>query len=609
MTPLQIQKKTPSDLVVALVGNPNVGKSTVFNFLTGLRQHTGNWPGKTVSLAQGRYEYCGRGYLLVDLPGTYSLITRSEEERVTAEFLESGCADVVLVVCDATCLERNLNLVLQVTEKVKNTVVCVNLLDEAKKADTQIDLTGLEQELGVPVVGTAAGSGQGMERLQAKLRAVGEGRLKPKPTTMSGTLCGNEDFLAETYVRRAEEIASRVVCCGGRGAVWQKKLDRVLTGKFTGFALMLLLLMGLFWLTIQGANYPSSLLQAFFDWLREKLENLLQFLPPYITQPLLDGVYATTAQVISVMLPPMAIFFPIFTLLEDFGYLPRVAFLLDHRFQKCGSCGKQALSLCMGFGCNAAGVVGCRIIDSPRERLIAILTNAFVPCNGRFPILISLILAFFAGSGPWGSLQAAGMLTGLVLLSILMTFAVSKFLSKTVLRGEPSSFAMEMPPFRKPRIGQVILRSLLDRTICVLGRAVAVAAPAGLVIWLVCNIQFQNQPLLYHLTTLLDPIGLLLGLNGIILSAFILAFPANELVIPMILLAMSAQTLSLREILTDWTWKTALCTMLFCLFHWPCSTTVLTIYKETGSKKWTFLGVILPTIVGVLLCLACNMVL
>lgn len=603
----QIHKKDPSDLVVALVGNPNVGKSTMFNSLTGLNQHTGNWPGKTVALAQGRYEYMGRGYVLVDLPGTYSLISRSEEERVTAEFLESDAADIVLVVCDATCLERNLNLTLQVIQKVKNAVVCVNLLDEADKANTKIDLTGLSKALDTPVVGTSAGRGRGLQNLQAKIREAGE--RDPNPKMPDGMLCGSEEFLAETYIQKAEEIASRVVCCGS-GAVWQKKLDRILTGKFTGTVIMLLLLLGVFWLTIQGANYPSALLQSGFDCLGEKLRILLEALPWYITQPILDGIYATTAQVVSVMLPPMAIFFPIFTLLEDFGYLPRVAFLLDHQFQKCGSCGKQALSLCMGFGCNAAGVVGCRIIDSPRERLIAVLTNALVPCNGRFPILISLILAFFSGSGVLGSLRAAGMLTGLVLLSILMTFLASRLLSKTVLRGAPSSFAMELPPFRRPRVGQVIVRSLMDRTICVLGRAAAVAAPAGLVIWLVSNVEIAAQPVLYYMADFLNPVGLLLGMNGIILSAFILAFPANELVLPMVLLALSAQnsTIPLGEILTGagWTWKTALCTMLFCLFHWPCSTTVLTIYKETGSKKWTLLAIILPTLIGLLLCVVCN---
>jgi len=604
VTEFCVRKKRPDDVVVALVGNPNVGKSTVFNHLTGLKQHTGNWPGKTVELAQGRYEYKGRGYVLVDLPGTYSLCSHSREEQVTEEFLSSGLADVTLVVCDATCLERNLHLALQTVQRCCNTVLCVNLLDEAKRARIAVDLGALSRQLGVPVVGISAAKDKGLDALRETLR---RSLASPPVKTAACAAEGSGDFSAEIAMEQAERIVK--ACVSGQGRpLWQMRLDRILTGRITGTAVMLLLLMGVFWLTIRGANYPSELLESFFARLGLWMRRALSFLPPYILLPLMDGVYATTAKVVSVMLPPMAIFFPIFTLLEDFGYLPRVAFLLDHRFETCGSCGKQALSMCMGFGCNAAGVVGCRIIDSPRERIIGMVTNSLVPCNGRFPILIALVGAFFAGNG----LKSAAMLTALVLLSILMTFAASCFLSKTFLRGQLSAFAMELPPFRKPQIIRVIVRSVLDRTAHILARAAAVAAPAGLVIWLVTNIELAGLPILHHLANLLHPVGVFLGMNGVILAAFLLAFPANELVLPMILLALSAQNsaLPLGDVLQScgWTAKTALCTMLFCLFHWPCSTTVLTVWKETKSFRWTALAVLLPTFIGALLCALCNVI-
>ena len=606
---LEIQRKTEDDIVVALVGNPNVGKSTVFNCLTGLNQHTGNWPGKTVTLAQGRYSYRGRDYILVDLPGTYSLLGHSEEELVTATFLASGQADVVLVVCDATCLERNLNLALQVMHKAENVVLCVNLLDEAEKFAIEIDMKQLELELGALTVGTAAGKGRGMERLKKKIESA---VYFKKESRKSSAFIGEteENLLSEVFLKRAETIATKCVLKEGSTPPWQRKLDWLLTGRFSGFGILLLLLLAVFWLTLQGANYPSSWLQKAFDWLQGQLTLWLHWLPDYLKKPLLEGIYATTAQVVSVMLPPMTIFFVIFSLLEDFGYLPRVAFLLDRRFEKCAGCGKQALSMCMGFGCNAAGVVGCRIIDSPKERLIAVLTNALVPCNGRFPMLMALILAFFTNNDSFSNLQAAAMLTGMVLLSVFVTFAISKLLGKTVLRGEKSSFIMEMPPFRRPQILQVVVRALLDRTVYVLARAVSVAAPAGLLIWCASNITVLGAPIYQHISNFLDPFGLLLGMNGIILAAFVFGFPANELVLPLILASLTMQgslfgTLSAA----GWTWKTALCTMVFCLFHWPCSTTVLTMYKETNSLKWTIFGVILPTMVGVLLCLICNLVL
>ena len=396
-----------------------------------------------------------------------------------------------------------------------------------------------------------------------------------------------------------------------------RKIDKYLTNRFTGIPIMIALLALIFWITISGANYPSQMLSEGLFWVQDRLTDFFMWMhaPEWLHGALVLGVYRVLAWVVSVMLPPMAIFFPLFTLLEDFGYLPRVAFNLDHYFKKANTCGKQALTMCMGFGCNAAGVVGCRIIDSPRERMIAMLTNNFVPCNGRFPTMISIISMFFVGSiatGFTGSLLSTLMLTGVIILGVMLTFAMSKLLSKTVLKGVPSSFTLELPPYRRPQIGKVIVRSLLDRTIFVLGRAVIVAAPAGFIIWILANVTAGDATLLSHCAAFLDPFGKLFGLDGTILFAFILGFPANEIVVPiMIMTYMATGTLTeiddlmaLKELLVanNWTWVTALCVIVFSLVHWPCSTTCLSIKEETKSWKWTAIGFLLPTVTGFGLC-------
>lgn len=669
-----------TEKVIALAGNPNTGKSTVFNSLTGMNQHTGNWPGKTVTNALGRYQYGNDKYLLVDLPGTYSLLPNSVEEEVARDFICFGQPDVTVVVADATCLQRNLNLVLQILEITDRVVVCVNLMDEARRKKIRIDLDQLQRELGVPVVGTNARKGEGLNALKGAIAQMAAGwqshprqvnypqeiealieslsleltglalnsrwlalRLAAGETSIfdsldkyqgldnSGDFLGRasrelcretqgstRDQIVTSIVSDAEEIYKKTVRLeNDKHNALDRKIDRVLTSKIFGFPIMLGLLGLVFWLTIEGANYPSQLLAAllfgFEDWLAGLA--FWTYCPPWLSGILLTGMYRTLAWVVSVMLPPMAIFFPLFTLLEDLGYLPRVAFNLDHYFKKACAHGKQALTMCMGFGCNAAGVIACRIIDSPRERLIATITNNFVPCNGRFPILIVMASVFLAaGAGPFQSGAAVLAVMGVIVIGIGVTLAVSKILSKTILYGLPSSFTLEMPPYRKPQVGRVIVRSVFDRTLFVLARAAAVAAPAGIVIWLMANITIADVSLLAHGARILEPLGRLMGLDGFILMGFLLGLPANEIVIPVILMSYMAsgsmQELesleALRQLLAanGWTWLTAVNVMLFTLMHFPCATTLWTIRKETQSLKWTLVSFLVPTAAGMIICAA-----
>lgn len=631
-TVFEVRRTAKNERIIALAGNPNVGKSTIFNSLTKMHQHTGNWPGKTVSCAQGTASFGDREYIFVDLPGTYSLMAHSAEEEVARDFICSGCADACVVVCDATCLERNLNLVLQILTVTTRVIVCVNLCDEAAKKGIEVNFALLSELLGVPVIPASAARGIGLDRLMEAVHRMtsdeSDADIRPLKTLSAASIADRSEIpdysllfneqTALSFIRRAEDISAQTVTVKNPDYYQSdNRLDRLFTGQRTAVPVMLLFLMLIFWLTICAANYPSELLSTAFSHIEIVLCALAEKLhaPAWLSGLLIDGMFRVLAWVVSVMLPPMAIFFPLFTLLEDFGYLPRVAFNLDRYFKKCAACGKQALTMCMGFGCNACGVTGCRIIDSPRERLIAILTNAFVPCNGRFPTLLAIISMFLAGLGTGlrGTLLAAGIMTVLILFSILMTFAVSRLLSATVLKGEPSSFTLELPPYRRPQIGKILVRSLLDRTLFVLGRAAAVAAPAGLLIWALSHVTVYDVSLLAHLSGFLDPLGQLLGMDGVILTAFLLGWPANEIVLPLILMCyLSAGTLTpydslagLRTILVDngWTLITALCTMTFCLVHWPCSTTCLTIHKETGSMKWTALAVLIPTAAGAFLCM------
>jgi len=687
---LKIERVTPDDKVIALSGNPNVGKSTVFNSLTGLNQHTGNWPGKTVTNAQGKYRYKDRNFILVDIPGTYSLMANSAEEEIARDFVCFGDPDAVVVVTDATCFERNLNLVLQTLEITDRVVVCVNLIDEAKRKKIRINFEKLSQNLGVPVVPTNARSKKGLDELMDAVYAVAYRQIPLNPVKITydnviehaikmiqprigqltdgkinsrwvavKLLDGDQSILesinrylgfdilsdrelielldkAKKYLAEKgiwpdqlrDRIVSRLVTVAEeicRETVTfenkqynrtDRKIDSILTSKTFGFPIMMAMLAFVFWLTIEGANVPSGLLADFLFGIEDKLSEFFMSIgsPVWLHDILVLGMFRTLAWVVSVMLPPMAIFFPLFTFLEDLGYLPRVAFNLDNFFKKACAHGKQALTMCMGFGCNAAGVIGCRIIDSPRERLIAMLTNNFVPCNGRFPTLIAMSIIFIGGTtgGFFQSVISTLAVTGIVLLGILMTLLVSKILSKTILKGIPSSFTLELPPYRKPQVGRILVRSIIDRTLFVLGRAVAVAAPAGLVIWMMANIKVNEMSLLTYAANFFDPFGRMLGMDGYIIMAFILGLPANEIVIPIIIMSyMASGTIleldaleDLRQLLVSngWTWLTGLCVMLFSLMHFPCGTTLWTIRKETRSIKWTLAAFVIPTLAGITVC-------
>ena len=696
------------DVLAALAGNPNVGKSTVFNALTGLRQHTGNWPGKTTVRAEGAFAYRGKRLKLIDLPGAYSLQAESADEEAARDFLLFGRPDVTIAVVDAARLERNLHLVLQILDVTDRVVVYLNLIDEARRHGVAVDAARLQERLGVPVVSGVAREKVGIDDLLAAAWGVAVGetvtaphRLEQVEESAEGTVAAltgmveaafprapnarwvalrllsaddavtdavrsgelgrlgdapgpaepppapaeRERVLASARRMRWElppdfhdAITERLYAAAGRiaeraqlrglkrtGFDVDRAADRLLTSRWFGFPMMLAILAAVFWITIEGANAPSGMLAALLidtahPWLRSAGEAIGA--PWWLTGLLVDGVYLATAWVVSVMLPPMAIFFPLFTLLEDLGYLPRVAFNLDALFRAAGAHGKQALTMCMGFGCNAAGVVSARVIDSPRERLIAIVTNNFSLCNGRWPTQILIATIFIGALAParLGGVVSAAAVVAVAVLGVAATFVTSWALSRTVLRGEATRFSLELPPYRPPRVLRTLYTSVIDRTLIVLGRAVVFAVPAGAVIWLASNVEVGGVSVAGHAVDWLNPFGLLIGLNGVILLAYVVAIPANEIVIPTVLMltALTAGAAgpgagvmfepgdadATGQLLRagGWTLLTGVNLMLFSLLHNPCSTTIYTIYRETRSAGWTTLATLLPVAIGVSVC-------
>lgn len=595
---------------IILLGNPNVGKSTIFNKLTGLHQHTGNWPGKTVEVFSGKFKYKSKEYHITDLPGTYSFFPASEDERVTCDFVMQNSQNLCIVVCNALAIERGLILALQAMDLCQNVIICINLIDEAERKGVVINTGLISERLGIPVIETSIKDRTSKKRLLEEIYKFSQ---KTTETSKLKTV--------EYYVEKAEEICHGAIKLSQNDIdKTDRKIDRIVMGKYSSVLILAILLCLIFYLTITFAGYPSQLLSDFFEKVHRYIDNILSYsqIPTWLSSMISDGLLNVLFWVVSVMLPPMIIFFPLFALLEDSGYLPRVAYLTDNVFKKCGSCGKQTLTMCMGLGCTCAGVSGCRIFSGEKEKIIATITNSLTPCNGKFPALFLLINIFIVTDSGFLSDNILGSFAFcmIILISFASTYINSFFISKKLFKDSKTPFCLELPSYRKPDFRKIISHSIVNKVFKILSRAIIVSAPAGILIWCLTHIDINEKSLFFWLTQLLDPFGKLLGLDGTILSGFILGFPANEIIMPIIIMGYQAkETLTnfdslfeLKKLLTDngWNILTAINTIILTLFHWPCSTAVLTIKKETASLKWTAISIVIPTATGFLLCFITN---
>jgi len=685
----QIVKK--SKVLIALTGNPNVGKSTVFNALAGEHQHTGNWPGKTIEKAEGHLSYKDKKITVVDLPGTYSLSAHSPEEVIARDFIIQGEPDVVIIIVDATLLERNLNLTLQILEITNKVVIALNFMDEVQQQGFTIDISTLEKKLRVPVIPTIAKEGTGIDELLHKTIAVSEEKIKTNPIQVNYGLTleraiyklereiysigidGRSKWLALKLLEDDVEISSafrsnrlpssimvsedsikksakpdvkstlsltkifdmaqllgekmtpdsRIEIVRRRYATCHEiahktirrlykervtlteKLDRIVTHRFWAWPIMFAVFLAIFWITIEGSSAPSNMLAYWFNLVAYNGKLLLESLnvPWWIIGLLIDGLVFGIGTVIAVMLPPMVIFFVLFALMEDFGFIPRVAFNLDKVMQALGSQGKQCLTGMMSYGCNVVGVMSSRIISNEKDRLISIITSPLIICNGRFGPGIALAILFFGNHALW-------VMFSLIIISLAAYFLVTFILNKIFFRHESSVFMMELPPYRRPQIAKVIWRTLADRVTHVMVRAILIAAPAVLLIWLMGNMP-QGQPFentaIGILVNSLAPLGQKLGLDGEMLTALLFSLPAKEIVIPSLAMTYGLQT-SLMEsenvfafISGSWSFLSAYAFLVFYMLYLPCLVTVWAIWKETRSLKWTMLSFITSLITAILI--------